>query len=63
MAYSIAASLSPHIVRTIPQPEVSRLQCDDKEAGIMTLVQPPPAYQRITGVDWRHIFVVGDLHG
>lgn len=29
----------------------------------MTLVQPPPAYQRITGVDWRHIFVVGDLHG
>ncbi|WP_038904094.1 metallophosphoesterase [Dickeya zeae] len=29
----------------------------------MALAQPPPAYQRITGVDWRHIFVVGDLHG
>ncbi|PXW48146.1 serine/threonine protein phosphatase 1 [Erwinia sp. AG740] len=29
----------------------------------MVNIKPPPAYQRISGVDWRHIFVVGDLHG
>ncbi|NKI76037.1 serine/threonine-protein phosphatase [Dickeya sp. CFBP 2040] len=29
----------------------------------MTSDQQPPTYQRITGADWRHIFVVGDIHG
>lgn len=29
----------------------------------MTSERQPPAYQRITGADWHHIFVVGDVHG
>ncbi|WP_371206777.1 metallophosphoesterase [Dickeya sp. NCPPB 3274] len=29
----------------------------------MTSERHPSAYQRITGADWRHIFVVGDVHG
>ncbi|ADM98793.1 Serine/threonine protein phosphatase 1 [Dickeya dadantii 3937] len=29
----------------------------------MTSERQPSAYQRITGADWHHIFVVGDIHG
>ncbi|MEI7378056.1 metallophosphoesterase [Dickeya chrysanthemi] len=29
----------------------------------MTSIRRSPAYQRISGADWRHIFVAGDIHG